>query len=704
MNLQILRYAQNDGCDKTAPMLDISSLNPPQQSAVVNYEGPTLILAGAGTGKTRAITYRIAYMLENSVPPATIAAMTFTNKAAREMRDRLKELSGEKATKVSLGTFHAFCLKLLRKYHHRINLPAKFTLVSAGEQVDLVRRALDEKCWHGIYNAASVHAAISAAKNILLEPNDIITDESFKFNAQIEREALAEVYSLYERQLRLNHAIDFDDCIFKLVKLLRTEKDILETLQLQYQYILVDEFQDTNISQFAVLELIASKNKNICVVGDDDQSIYSWRGAVPQILAKFESTFEGTRVIFLEQNYRCTNIILGAANRVIKNNSSRKDKSLWSEASDQIPITLMVHKDEKFESEWVAETCLTLLGRGLQPKDIAVLYRANTQSKFIELAMREMRVPYKTYGGQSFFERKEIKDFLAYLRLIAYHDDAMAFWRIINTPSRGLGLKTLEKIEAIAAAEKKSPYHIISSGKGDLIGRPATAAAEFVEKIKHFAERQVHDLAQFEAFARDMIREFHLADDIRAKTRDEISKRNKLDTLHNIPNYLKYSIERQLQGQTTVDFKELIDRLTLNETEEFGADEEKPNCVSLMTVHAAKGLEFSAVFSVGLEEDLFPHKNSLTSTIGLEEERRLFYVALTRAKKNLFLSHTMERSTAYHKEFRKPSRFLKELGDALNMEMQENFAQDAETRKQSRKTNTLARLGEIKDRLSQFKS
>ena len=684
-------------------MLDLSSLNPQQYEAVVQYHGPTLILAGAGTGKTAAITHRIAYMLQCGVEPTSIAAMTFTNKAAREMRERLMGLAGKRAAKVTLGTFHSFCLKRLRENYQAAGLARSFSLVSAAEQVDLVRRALEERNWHSMYNSGVVHATISAAKNELLEPEEVINTESFKYTAQIEREVLAEVYALYERQLKLNHAIDFDDCIFKLVKLLNNEEEALKKMRASFHYLLVDEFQDTNLAQFAVLEKLAEEHKNICVVGDDDQSIYSWRGAVPYILERFEQTFDSAKIIYLEQNYRCTNVILGAANRLIQNNPTRKDKKLWSKSQDQIPINLVAHKTEKVEAEWVAETCLTLLGRGSQPKDIAVLYRANTQAKHIELAMREMNVAYKTYGGQSFFERKEIKDFLAYLRLIADENDAMAFWRVINTPNRGMGLKTLERIEAVATEMKKSPYWVLANNKAELLGRAATSGQEFVAKVQSFSGRKVTTLEEFEMFTREIIKEFKLADDIRQKTKNELSKRNKLDTLNNLPNYLKYSAERQLEGdKDQIDFKDLVDKLSLNESEEYSAEQEKPNCVSLMTVHAAKGLEFASVFSVGLEEDLFPHKNSLTTVIGLEEERRLFYVALTRAKKNLFLSHTLERSSAYHREFRKPSRFLKELGDCLDAELQEDLAKSAEERKEERKTQTLQKLGSLKERLQGF--
>ncbi|MEZ4744150.1 MAG: UvrD-helicase domain-containing protein [Bdellovibrionota bacterium] len=466
-------------------MIDINGLNSEQRSAVVNFSGPTLILAGAGTGKTRVITTRIAYMLRNGVSSKNVAAMTFTNKAAKEMRERVGELIGKSQAKnLSIGTFHSFCINILRQYGSHLGLSKRFTLVGTSDQIDLVRKSLEEKAWSNHFKADSLLYEINQCKNWLISPDDLKKGILPRHSVS-DPAILAEVYELYERQLQLNRAIDFDDCIFKVVKLLREFPEIKAKLSEKYRYLLIDEFQDTNSSQFAIIEEMATEHLNVCVVGDDDQSIYSWRGAMYETMEKFKTTFPTTKIIKLEQNYRCTNIILNAANSVIKNNSQRMKKTLWSASSDETPIVIAPSSDAVEEARWVASKCIELLGIGFKPADIAILYRSNSQAKLMEMALRECTVSYKTFGGQSFFERREVKIFLGYLRLVANPDDHLALWRVINSPVRGLGLKSQEKIEANALNFHTSPYAILRDKSNEYFkGKTLQAITELVQHIE----------------------------------------------------------------------------------------------------------------------------------------------------------------------------------------------------------------------------
>jgi DNA helicase-2/ATP-dependent DNA helicase PcrA len=641
-------------------MLDLNQLNPEQRHCVSSIQGPLLLLAGAGTGKTKVITSRIANMIAHGIAPQKIVALTFTNKAAREMQERIQHLIGPKAKHLTVGTFHSFCLKILREFHYEASLDKRFAIAGSSDQLNLVRKALEEKGWSGAFRAETLQQAISFAKNQLWDAETLLENYSQNFSSNYDPAIAAEVYKLYERQLKLNRVIDFDDCIYKVVNLLRTNSQVKTTLEERYQYLSVDEFQDTNLAQLKVIEALAAKHQNVCVVGDDDQSIYSWRGAMAEVLIRYEEIFPTRKLIKLEQNYRCTTTILEAANKVIKNNSQRKDKALWTKKEKTSPINLFFRLSEADEAHAVAERCMGLLGRGYKPSDICVLYRANSQNKALEFSMREFQLSYKVFGGQSFFENKEVKDVLAYLRLIVNHSDRLSFWRVINYPNRGLGLKTLEKIEAIALEKKISPFAVLQKFRDQLPERVRATAEEFVANIEKFKLNSIASGAQLSGVVSQIIRDFHLRSAIKVGTQNEKSADKKLDALLRLPDWIGNLADRILAREEELDLYNLLDSLTLDDRKDEDKDTNR-DYISLMTIHAAKGLEFPVVFVVGLEEDLFPHKNSTTTPQGLAEERRLFYVALTRAKELLFLSHCMEKSQGPQKVVVKRSRFLDEL-------------------------------------------
>lgn len=669
-------------------MLDLSGLNPQQRDAVSSIRGPLMILAGAGTGKTRVITFRIANMIEKGIDPSTIVALSFTNKAAREMSERTKAIIGARAKDVWLGTFHSFCLMLLRYHHSAADLPARFGLAGTSDQIDLIRRALDEKHWGNLYNVDDLHRQIGVAKNALLTPDEVRGPKGqiLGFSDPV---ILSEVYGLYERQLRLNRVIDFDDCIFKTVKLLESDAAVRTAARNKYRYLMVDEYQDTNEAQLAVLAALASENHDVCVVGDDDQSIYSWRGAMYEVLQRFEELFPAARIVKLEQNYRCSNVILDAANSVIKNNPIRKDKTLWSASKDTTPIQVVPCEDETQESRMVADKCLSLLGRGYEPRDIGILYRANSLAKALELQLREARISYKTYGGQSFFERKEVKDFVCYLRLVLDHGDRLALWRVINTPQRGIGIKTLEKIEEAAISQKRSPFDVVAAWESE-------AVQNFARLISSLAKKSRQSPEDFEALATAIVKETGLENDIKQRTDNAQTREFKLTNLRSLPKWLSTIASDLWKEHGQIREQTILDMLALDSDRQSEKDV-GGNHVSLMTIHAAKGLEFPAVFVVGCEEELLPHKNSLSDTRGLAEERRLFYVALTRAKQKLVLSHCLERQSGYQgRKSCNPSRFLEELPphtlemrDAANPENLKN-------REETRKSKTLGALAGLR--------
>ena len=677
-------------------MFDVSKLNPEQQEAVLLTTGPVMILAGAGTGKTRVITCRIAHMIASGIAPQHIFAVTFTNKAAKEMRERLKPMLPRGIKVPRMGTFHSVCLDILRKYSKEAGLEDKFSIAASSDQVDLVRRGLEEKNWQVLYQAEKVQAAISLAKNALLTPEKLREQglPQAHVDSSIDLETLATAYELYERQLRLNRVIDFDDCILKAFLLLDRDLVVRERVQETMRYLLVDEFQDTNLAQLRILHLIAEHHRNLCVVGDDDQSIYSWRGAVTHNLTEFEELFPETKQIKLEQNYRCSNVILNAANAVIKNNTMRKDKTLWSASKITQAISLQEFENEIDEARWIAQKCYGLLGKGIPADQIAVLYRANNQARTVELAMREFNIRYKVYGGQSFFERKEIKDFLSYLRLVVHPEDRMSFWRAVNTPPRGLGLKSLEHIDELSQDRKCSPFQVITRERLALASRVQSITDQFAQDIQDIVT-QLRETQDIENVCKTLIKSFKLEEHIKVSTNDPESAQRKLEALRRMPKFILDACQEQKQENPDFDIFEILDKLTMGE-QDVGAEKNRENAsVSLMTIHAAKGLEFQAVFVIGIEEGTIPHKNSALSEASVSEERRLFYVALTRAKEHLFLSYALSKSMGRDRMFKKPSRFLKELPEET-LVRGEPVVQSNEEQKQAVKASFAKRLADFK--------
>lgn len=675
-------------------MVDLQSLNVEQRRCVENTNGALVILAGAGTGKTRVITYRIAHILSQGVSPSEVLALTFTNKAAREMKERIGVLIGDdRCSKLQIGTFHSFCLRALRVHGEQAGLTGRFQIASINDQRELVNKCLQEKNFTTSFRAELIHQAISAAKNKLLSPDDLR-----KINKPIScypNTVIADIYSLYDQLLQLHHHIDFDDCIFRFYRLLLDSPSTHERLTQQFRHVLVDEFQDTNLAQLKLVEMLARTHRNVCVVGDDDQSIYSWRGAHSGIFSEFEKIFPETQLVKLEQNYRSTNTILDAANALIINNSGRKEKKLWSEQTGDKPILLAHQSDETQEAQWVAQKILALLGSGYRAADIAILYRSNQQARQFELALRAVNIGYQVFGGQSLFERKEMRDLLSVLKLIANPHDRLSFYRIINTPSRGFGLKSLELIAKLEKKHSCSPFVVIERHLDELPTKLHAPAKNFTHLVRTQNEKTaLESPVEIFQFIKEVIESFQLALDVRNRIKDERQRFRKLEQLHALPKWFERLAE-QIEDAKNLHLETLIDHLSLDQGPSLQKDQDqhKQN-VSLMTIHAAKGLEFPCVFVTGLEDGLFPHRQNLDEPRALEEERRLFYVALTRAKQQLFLTAARRRQQS---DFLDLSRFLSELPDSLVLRKETK----TETPKKER---TLTRLAKIRSSLRESHS
>lgn len=666
----------------------LNGLNPEQRACVETLRGPLLLLAGAGTGKTRVITVRIANLVAHGVPPDRIVALTFTNKAAREMAERVNQICPRAKNKLWVGTFHSFCLNLLRKHHRHIDLPARFSIAGTSDQLELIRKGLEEKSWSGVFRPESMLYAISYAKNQLCSPEEVAEGKGLPDSCEYDPLAIATVYELYERQLKLHQCIDFDDCIYKVVHLLNDNLELKKTIASSFDHFLVDEFQDTNLSQLKVVELLCNDHRNICVVGDDDQSIYSWRGADSQVLLKFESVFPEAKLIKLEQNYRCTNVILNAANHVIKNNTQRKDKVLWSASKATNEILLSVRDDEIDEARWIASRCLSFMGRDYNPKDIAILYRANAQGRALEVALREANINYRVFGGQSLFERREIKDVLAYLKLVANQNERLGFWRILNTPQRGLGLKSAEKIAQLANDFRSSPFKILTHP--DTPVRIQEAGAPLVEAVQKLASTPLNTPEDVSALIKNIIWTFRFESHLRETSSSPQIADRRIDIIRRMPDWIGELARKLFPDGERINLNDICDALALNDVEK--KEDDQANYVSLMTVHSAKGLEFPIVFVCGLEEGILPHRNSLDFTDSINEERRLFYVAITRAKEHLILSHAVERGTGHRKNDGKPSRFLKELPEQGIIKADHIEEKVSESEKRKRTLNRISNL------------
>lgn len=622
--------------------MKIDDLNKEQQKAVLETEGPLLILAGAGSGKTRVLTTKVAYLIEEAgISPYNILAITFTNKAAKEMSNRLYRLIGDKAKNVQVSTFHSFGVKILRENFKYLGYDKNFIIMDSEDSISVIKKILKEKGIDPkIYNPNAIKNKISSCKNEMMSPKDYE-----KYVASDFEKIVLLVYELYEDTLKKNNSIDFDDLLILPIKLFRENPNILQNYQERFQYILIDEYQDTNEAQYILTKMISAKYRNICCVGDIDQSIYSFRGANYKNILNFETDYKDAKTIKLEQNYRSTTNILDAANDVIKNNKERKDKKLWSDKGTGDKITYYRAFNGIDEAQYVAREIKNLINNGIEYENIAVLYRTNSQSHVIEEEFLKNKIPYKIVGGIGFYSRKEIKDVLAYLRLIYNEKDNISLLRVINTPKRGVGSKTISNLIEKANNEGKSIYEVIVSGK-------ELEFKNIIEKLKKFSEsltitELVDKILDITRIRKEYESDKTLESDIRLENLEE----------------LKTVTRTFEEKEGIVSLEDFLYEVSLvSDVNEY--DEDK-NRVSLMTVHSVKGLEFDYVFITGLEEGIFPHMNSLMNNSDLEEERRLCYVAITRAKEKLYLVNARLRMMFGHDCTNLPSRFIGEINKDL---------------------------------------
>lgn len=633
------------------------SLNDKQKEAVFYSDGPLLILAGAGSGKTRVLTHRVAYLIhEKNVNPYNIMAITFTNKAAREMRDRINRLIGHGAEAVWVSTFHSACVRILRRYIDRIGYNNNFTIYDSDDQKTAIKAAckklqVDTK----FIKERAIMSAISMAKN------NMITPEEYRNSADdIRTRTISKVYEEYQSRLKKNNALDFDDLLVKTIELFKSDKEVLMAYQDRLQYIMVDEYQDTNKVQFEFIKLLADKYKNICVVGDDDQSIYKFRGADISNILNFEQIFTGTKVIKLEQNYRSTKNVLEAANQVIAHNYSRKQKTLWTEREAGDLVEFRQLDNEYHEAEFIVNSIKDLIDeKRYDYKDIACLYRTNAQSRVIEEAMLKENIPYKIIGGQNFYQRKEIKDLIAYLKTISNGDDDFAVRRIINVPKRGIGATTIEKVQKYADDNNMSFYQALEDKKcrislGSRAEGKVNSFVYFIQRMKAELEYDsISDLME------NILSETGYEDELKMEDTDEANAR--LENINEFFNKIVDYEDKCKQAGKENNLDEFLEEIAL--VADIDNFDENENYVVLMTVHSAKGLEFPKVFLCGMEDGLFPSKMTLLSDdkSEIEEERRLCYVAITRAMDSITMTSAKRRMMRGDLYIMKVSRFITEI-------------------------------------------
>ena len=635
--------------------LDIlEGLNDRQKEAVLTVEGPCLVIAGAGSGKTKVLTHKIAYLMHNvGVKPWNILAITFTNKAANEMKERVEKLVGEVAKDMWIGTFHAICVRILRRYIDRIGFTSSFVIFDTSDQRTLVKQCIKQlKLDDKIFTDRSVLSEISNAKNEMLEP----ADYALRANGEFRKETIAEVYKMYQKKLKDNNAVDFDDIINYTIKILSENPDVLEYYSNKFEYVLVDEYQDTNKAQFTLVSMLAARFGNITAVGDNNQGIYSFRGADITNILNFERDFPGTKIIKLEQNYRCTQNILDAANAVIKNNESKYEKNLWTE-NNKGDLPYVFRGDTEYdEANFIVEQIRRLKREEyLDYNDFTILYRMNSQSRSIEDILRREDIPYKIVGGLKFYERKEIKDIIAYLRLIENTADNLSLQRIINEPKRGIGKTSLDNIEAVANQNGISMYEVIKRADAFGLNRVYVNSRDFINQIEELRAKKdtliVSELIKETLKVTGYSKALELEDTTEAETR-----------LENLDEFLTVAIEfeEELADNTLADF---LEGITLSS--DIDNTDETEDSVTLMTLHSAKGLEFPVVFLVGMEEGIFPGYKSIGEQKELEEERRLCYVGITRAKQHLFLTCARQRTIFGSTSCNQVSRFIKEIPEEL---------------------------------------
>ena len=632
----------------------LEGLNKEQYEAVINTEGPCLVIAGAGSGKTKVLTHKIAYLMqEKKVLPWNILAITFTNKAANEMKERIELLVGEAAKDMWVGTFHSICVRILRKFIDRIGFDSSFIIFDSSDQKTLVKRCLrDLNIDDKIINDRACLSEISNAKNDMLEPEMY----SAKVQGEYRKGKIAEVYTLYQKRLKENNAIDFDDIINYTIKILSENADVLEYYSNKFQYILVDEYQDTNKSQFTLVTLLAAKHGNITAVGDNDQGIYSFRGADISNILNFEKDFPGTKIIKLEQNYRCTGSILNVANAIIKNNEVKYEKKLWTENGEGNLPKIFCADNEYDEGKYIAEQIEHLRRQeGYKYSDFAVLYRMNTQSRAIEEILRREAIPYKIVGGLKFYERKEIKDIISYLRLVQNPSDNLSLNRIINEPKRGIGKTSLDNIEHVAEQNNTSMYEVIKNAQSYGLNRVYLNSREFVNSMEEFIAQK--DQLKISELIKKILKETGYTRALENENSIEAENR-----IANLEEFLNVAVEFEEESADN-GLSDFLEGITLSS--DLDNVEETEESVTLMTLHSAKGLEFPVVFLIGMEEGVFPGYKSIGEAKELEEERRLCYVGVTRAKENLFLTRSRQRTTFGSTTHNPPSRFLSEIPQEL---------------------------------------
>jgi len=647
---------------KNSLMDILSSLNPVQQDAVKLVEGPILVLAGPGSGKTRVLTHRVAYLIgERNIAPFNILAVTFTNKAARAMKERLMQLIGEARTRdLTIGTFHATCARFLRRDGERVGLDRSFVIYDDDDQTTLIKQVIKEMNLNDKqYRPGAVLGAIGKAKNELIAP------EQYEA-ATYWHEAVGRAYKRYQNLLAENNAVDFDDLLMTTVTLLRDNADVLARYQERYHYLHVDEFQDTNIAQYVMVKLLADKYRNVFCVGDEDQSIYSWRGADFRNVLRFREDFPNARVILLEQNYRSTQTILDAAQAVIRKNPTRHEKNLWTENDRGIPVTRFEAYNEEEEARYVVDEIAQLNRQGYAFKDCAVFYRTNAQSRNLEDAFVRHGMPYKLVGSTRFYQRREVKDMLAYLRLVNNPNDSVAFMRVLNVPTRGIGKRTMDELQLMSERMEVSKYRVLLSLRDK-------------STVNTRSEQSTDTSSQFDArTTRSLLKFADLLEEVR-NAQNEMKLTELFDLILLKIDYESYLRDGSREGDdrwgnvlelrsVTKAYSADAALLTLPQfLEEVAlvADvdtlDDSVDAPTLMTLHTAKGLEYRVVFIVGLEEGLFPHSRSFDDAAQMEEERRLCYVGITRAKERVYLLYAFRRTTYGNSEVNEPSRYLQDI-------------------------------------------
>ncbi|MBI5475712.1 MAG: UvrD-helicase domain-containing protein [Ignavibacteriales bacterium] len=632
----------------------LQNINPPQREAIETIQGPLIVVAGPGSGKTRVLTHRIAYLMTQNISSYNILALTFTNKAASEMKDRIANLIGQGAHHVWMGTFHSVFARLLRMEAEKIGFQKNYSIYDEIDSLKLIKRIMvDLHIPHQQYSPQGIRYRISQAKNSLTTP-----DEFSRNVYDISSEQSAKVYFEYSKRLKESNAMDFDDLLIKPIELFQRHKNVLNVYQDRFKYLLVDEYQDTNHAQYVMLKLLAEKNRNICVVGDDAQSIYAFRGADIRNILEFQKDYPEAKIVRLEQNYRSTKTILAAADNLIKYNGGQIEKNLWTENSEGESITLLDCIDDRNEGEEIVRNIFHgVNNQEIRYSDVAIMYRTNAQSRSVEDSLRRNSIPYVIIGGVEFYQRKEIKDVLAYLRLLVNPKDDESFMRIVNFPNRGLGEVAVKHLQAYAKANSKSLLDAMQeSGRIIQLSKRAKDSIYRLHEIFLKFTNLKTNLSLSE-LCRSFVDEIGIISHFNDEGTPESIGRNE-----NIQELLS-AISEYADDHENASLEGFLQEVSL--VADLDSWDEKANAVTLMTLHSAKGLEFPVVFITGLEEGLLPYYNSSLESIELEEERRLFYVGITRAMKKLFLSHCQTRYKFTEHSYQSPSRFINELPSEL---------------------------------------